>query len=139
MRVRFADLLDAMQYASLGGVGEHQAFLCRESGKIHLHSEFGDNFEELPDDIEDGEKYIGLPDKRELDLGKPLVLDFVSEFMPDDFDDVRQIFVRKGAYARFKGLLHRKGKLQQWYDFETKAEEKALRQWCEDNSIELSD
>jgi hypothetical protein len=33
------------------------------------------NDEELPDDI-DNEKYIAIPDKRELDLGKPLVLDF---------------------------------------------------------------
>jgi hypothetical protein len=58
--------------------------LCdRQSGKIYWHSEFGDNDEELPDDI-DNEKYIAIPDKRALDLGKPLVLDFAREFLPDD-------------------------------------------------------
>lgn len=34
-------------------------------------AEFND---ELPDDIDDEEKYVALPDKRELGLGKPLVL-----------------------------------------------------------------
>ena len=33
--------------------------------------------EVLPDNI-DNKKYITVPDKRKLDLGKPLVLDFVS-------------------------------------------------------------
>ena len=57
------------------GMGENEAYLDQQSGKIYWHSEFGDNDEELPDDIDD-EKYILIPDKIELDLGKPLVLDF---------------------------------------------------------------
>jgi len=36
----------------------------------------------LPDDIEGDKKYIAIPDKRELDLGKPLALDFAREFLP---------------------------------------------------------
>jgi hypothetical protein len=85
------------------------------------------------------EKYVQLPDKRELDLGKPLVLDFVREVLPEDFDDVRDMFRRRGAYARFKDLLDRRRALEQWYDFERKATERALREWCEMNSIEVSD
>ena len=61
------------------------------SARAYWHSEFGDNEEELPDDIDD-EKYISISDKRELDLGKPLVLDFAREFLPDDYDEVRHIF-----------------------------------------------
>jgi len=139
MRVSIQDILTAVEYVSLGGVGEQQAYLCRPSGEIHLHAEFGDNFEELPDVIDDDEKYVALPDRRELDLGKKLVLDFIGGAMPDDFDEVRRIFSRKGAYARFRDLLWRRCMLQQWYDFENKATEKALREWCADNSIELSD
>jgi hypothetical protein len=33
-------------------------------GKMYWRSEFGDNYEELPDDIDD-KKYILIPDKRE--------------------------------------------------------------------------
>ena len=49
-------------------MGENEAYLDRQSGKIYWHSEVGDNDEELPDDIDD-EKYISIPDKRELNLG----------------------------------------------------------------------
>jgi hypothetical protein len=95
--------------------------------------------DELPEDIDDDEKYAQIPDKRELDLGKPLVFDFVGQFLLDDFDEVQRIFSRKGAYARFKDLLVRRGTLNQWYGFESKAEESALRRWCDLNSIEVSD
>ena len=81
MPVSFSDLQLAFEFVSGGGMGENEAYLDRQSGKIYWHSEFGDNEEELPDDIDD-EKYIGIPDKRELDLGKPLVLEFAREFLP---------------------------------------------------------
>ena len=75
MPVSFSDLQLAFEFVSSGGMGENEAYLDRQSGKIYWHSEFGDKDEELPGDIDD-EKYISIPDKRELDLGKPLVLDF---------------------------------------------------------------
>ena len=93
--------------------------------------------EELPEDIDD-EKYISIPHKRELDLGKPLVLDFALEFLPDDYNEVRDIFSRRGAYRRYKDLLVRRGALDLWYDFSDKAEEAALRQWCAEKGIDLS-
>ena len=67
------------------------------------------------------------------------MLDFAREFLPNDFDEVRRIFSRRGAYAAFKDLLARRNALDQWYDFESKATEKALRDWCELQSIELID
>ena len=139
MPVSFKDILEALEFVSAGGMGEHQAFLCKQSGRVYWHSEFSDELDELPDDIEDSEKYVPIPDKRELDLGKPLVLDFARQFLPNDIDEVRQIFSRKGAYARFKDLLDRRGALDHWYDFEAKVEEKALRMWCDLNSIEVGD
>src|ERR1700730_16356550 len=106
MAVSFSDLRLAFEFVSSGGVGENEAYLDRQSGKIYWHSEFGDNDEELPNDIDD-EKYISIPDKRELDLGKPLVLDFVREFLPADYDEVSHIFSRTSAYGRYKDLLVR--------------------------------
>ena len=123
MPVRFNDIQEAFEFVCAGGSGEHQAFLCKQSGKVYCHSELSDDLDILPDDIDDSEKYVPIPDKRELDLGKPLALDFTRQFLPDDFDEVRQIFSRRGAYARFKDLLDRRGALDQWYDFEAKAEE----------------
>jgi len=82
---------------------------------------------------------VQIPDKRALDLSKRLMLDFARDFLPADFDEVRRIFSHKGAYARFKILLHRRKAVDQWYDFEAKATEKALKTWCELNSIEIGD
>ena len=137
MSVSFSDLQLAFEFVSSGGMGENEAYLDRQSGKIYWHSEFGDNDEELPDDIDD-EKYIAIPDKRELDLGKPLVLEFTREFLPDDYDEVCRIFGRRGACRRYKELLVQRGALERWHDFSNKAEEAALRKWCAENGIELS-
>src|SRR6516165_7471790 len=119
MPVSFSDLQLAFEFVSSGGMGENEAYLDRQSDKIYWHSECDDNNEELPDDIDD-EKYIAIPDKRELDLGKPLVLDFAREFLPDDYDEVRYIFSRRGAYRRFKDLLVGRGAIGQWYDLSNK-------------------
>ena len=138
MPVSFLDLQLAFEFVSSGGMCENEAYLDRQSGKIYWHSEFSDSDEELPDDIDD-KRYILIPDKRELDLGKPLALDFARRFLPDDRDKVRHIFSRRGAYRRYKDLLVRRGALERWYDFSNKSEETALREWCTENGVELSD
>jgi len=138
MPVSFFDLQLAFEFVRSGGMGENEAYLDRESGKIYWRSEFGDSDEELPDDIDD-KRYILISDMRELDLGKPLALDFARKFLPDDHDEVRHIFSRRGAYRRYKDLLVRRGALERWYDFSNKSEETALREWCTENGIELSD
>ena len=137
MPVSWKDLILAFEFVGASNTGEHQAFLCKQTGELYWQSDSSDEL--LPDDIDDGEKYVQIPDKRELDLGKPLVFDFVGQFLPDDFDEVQRIFRRRGAYARFKDPLVRRGTLDQWYGFESKAEESALRRWCDLNSIEVSD
>jgi len=102
MPVSFSDPQLALEFVSSGGMGENEAYLDRQSGKIYWHTEFGDNDEELPNDIDD-EKYISIPHKRELDLGKPLVLDFAREFLPDDYDEVRHIFSRRDQPRGYSG------------------------------------
>jgi hypothetical protein len=139
MPVSLKDLLLAFEFVSASNIGEHEAFLCKETGRVYWRYEDLDDLEELPDDIEDSEKYLQIPDRGQLDLGKPLALSFARQYLPDDIDEVRGIFSRKGAYARFKNLLQRKGALAQWYYFEAKAEEEALRTWCDLNSIEVGD
>lgn len=142
MPVRFSELLDAFELMTMS-MGDSCAYLSRQTGEVYSRLDplcVGDDLaEELPDDIEDEEKYVALPDKQELDLGKPLVMDFVRQVLPQDLDDVRDMFRKKGAYARFKALLAQRRALDQWYDFEQAATERALREWCEENSIELVD
>jgi hypothetical protein len=141
MPVRIEDIAEAFDFANTNGyMGEFRAFVCKQTGKIHY--DFPDAAEvddELPDDIDDEEKYIALPDKRDLGLGKPLALDFAREFLPDDFDAVRSYFDRRRAYPKFKALLARRGAIDRWHAFEAKATEEALRDWCAVHSIEIVD
>ena len=70
MWVSFKDLQEAFEFVSAGGGDEHEAFLCRRTGKIYCHSELVDDLDALPDDIGDGDKFLQIPDKHDLDLGK---------------------------------------------------------------------
>jgi hypothetical protein len=140
MPTSFSDIELAFEFVSSTSVGTNEAFLCRRTGKIYWRSDSLDELdEEIPDDIEDEEKYIAIPGKRDLDLGKPLVMDFAREFLPNDFDEVRYMFSRSGAYKKFRALVTRRNVLDRWYEFESKATERALREWCELNAIELAD
>lgn len=138
MPISYSDLSDAFFFVGAGGFGENRAFLDTQSGKIYWQSEHGGLEEELPEDIDD-EKYLAIPDRRELGLGKPLVLEFARQILPDHYDDICRIFSRSGAYGRFKDFLERKRALDRWYEFSNAAEEAALREWCRENSIELID
>jgi hypothetical protein len=42
----------------------------------------------------------------------------------------------KNAYL-CKDLLESKGALENWYDFENKCQTAALKEWCEENDIEI--
>jgi hypothetical protein len=137
MRVSWTELENACRFVNLNGGGLNQAFVCKQSGRIYWQGDLLDDFEEVPDDIEDAERYFPVPDKRKLELGRPLVLDFARAFLADDFDEVERIFSHKGAYAQFKALLIKRSMLDQWHDFEHKAEETALRAWCKQHAIEL--
>jgi hypothetical protein len=140
MPVSWTDLVDAFEFVSSSSTDEHQAFLCKQTGKLYWTSDTAvDDLDDLPDDIDDEEKYIQIPHKRELDLGRPLVLAFARQCLPDDFDEIRRIFSRTGAYARFKDLLVHRGAIDHWYEFESKAKDEALREWCSLHSIEIGD
>jgi hypothetical protein len=140
MEVKFEDLVTAYEFVSASGAVEHEAFVCRQTGKIYWRTDGLDlgDLEELPDDIDDEEKYVPVADRRELDLGKPLVLRFASECLPNDYDEVEDIFSGRGAYQKFRRLLERRHVLERWYDFENKETERALREWCESNSIAIA-
>lgn len=135
--MNFDDIEDAFLFVSMAPQFTHSAILCKDTGKIYYVSEFGDS-DELPEDLDD-DTCIEIPHKNELGLGKRLVRDFVSQNLPDDLGEVNQIFRRKGAYARYKELLERRGLLDDWHSYENKRTESALREWCAENNIEIED
>ncbi|WP_028134505.1 hypothetical protein [Bradyrhizobium japonicum] len=140
MPTKFAKIREAFEFANTSGdMGIFRAYVCRQSGETYYWADemYSEPLDELPDDIEDATKYVRLPDKRDLDLGKPLVLAFVREFLPGDFDDVRYFINKRGGYSKFKALLARGRAIERWHAFENEATEQALREWCKEEEISI--
>lgn len=139
MKMRFSDIEMAFEYVSSGSPSEHSALLSRATGEIYYQSEIGDS-EELPEDFEDSpEKYVDIPHKNDLDLGRQLVFDFIAAHLPDELHAVRSIFSSRGAYSRYKSFLQQKGLLDAWYQYEDDRQKQALREWCLQENIDIED
>ena len=136
MAISFDDFENAFFFVSMDQKYMHNAYICKETGQIFYTSEMGDS-DELPEDIDDPDKYITIPHKNDLELGKALVIEFTSEYLPEELDRVYSIFRSKGAYSRYKDLLESKGFLDKWYEFEDERQKVALKEWCRKNSIEI--
>ena len=94
----------------------------------------GSDEEDFDDDV-----HVYLPSKRDIDLGSRLVFKFASERFESHYGDIRDIFSRKKAYSKFRTLLERNKKFDEWRQFEKEETEKTLRKWCQENEIELED
>ena len=137
VKVKYDDLESAFEFVSAGAPTEHNAYVSRDTGQIYWVSDLVDNEVELPEDIESADRYLSVPHKKDLDLGRYLVTRFVQQALPESEAQVESIFRRRGAYGRFKDLLDAKGQLENWYRFEQAAQSEALRKWCAENDIEL--
>jgi hypothetical protein len=109
-----------------------------DTGAIYWVSETSPvDDEDLPDDLETSDRYILIPHKNDLDLGKRLALRFAEERLAHRYANVEACFHHRGAYGRFKELLEEERSLDEWYAFEAESTERALREWCAANGIEL--
>ena len=86
--------------------------------------------EGAPEDLETSDRYIAVPSKQELDLGKRVALAFAEAHLPEQYERIRAIFSHPRAYARFKALLEERDQLAAWYEFENGAQREALSDWC---------
>jgi len=139
--INFSDLEDAYEFVCAGVMFDSHAYVCRETGRIFWTSDDDGALDEdeLPDDLGMSDRYVEVPGQRDLDLGRVLVMEFVDRHMPDDSDLVAGFFRKRGAYSRFKDFLDSKGQLDAWYKFENEAVRKALREWCEENGLEIAE
>jgi hypothetical protein len=139
--ISFSDLESALDWASAGGYEENEAFIDRATGAVYFRStvDVGDE-EELPDDIDDETRYVPMPDKKALDLGRALVFDFVDREAPPKLADrVRAAFRGRGAYSKFKAMLEDADLLSRWYAFEAAETKIALLEWAEGHGFDVRD
>ena len=136
--VKYDDLSMAFDFISSASLMEHNAYVSLDTGEVYWTSEFNDAFDEdVPDDLETSDRYLTIPHKNDLDLGRSLALRFVAQELPAHYDQVEGFFRRQGAYSRFKDLLQREGVLDAWYTFEADSVDSALKQWSAENGIEI--
>jgi hypothetical protein len=134
--VNLSDLHQALDWVSSAGAFENAAYIRRDTGEIFWASDPDDFDIELPADIDDQTRYVSIPHKNDLGLGRGLVARFVENRCPDHYEAVRDFFRARGAYSRFKGLMEEVGLLEAWYEYETRETEQALREWLEENEFE---
>lgn len=139
MPAKFFDIESLYQTVSGGGWGENAGYVNRETGETYYYSEYGDSEDELPEDIDDESKYVLIPHKHDLDLGRELVRNFVNAHASHLREHVARCFDGPGAYRCFKILLDSHDLLEAWHQFENSRTEATLREWCKHNNIELVD
>lgn len=137
--VRYEDLSAAFDYVSFGAQMEHSAYISLDTGAIYWDSDADESDQEVPEDLGESDRYVSIPHKHDLDLGKDLVLRFVAAELPNQYTTVEGFFHRRGAYSRLKELLAAQGRLEAWYAFEAAETEAALRNWCRENDINIID
>jgi hypothetical protein len=62
MNIKFSDILALFELVNFGSLFTHEGYIGKTSGKLYFYSEFGNNEEELPDDLYD-DKYLAIPQK----------------------------------------------------------------------------
>ena len=113
--IDYTDLELAFHFASAGDMYDSGAYICRKSGKIYYLSPDLDDEDDVPDNLADGDLYAQIPGQRDLDLGKPLVLEFAARSLSDNYEKVASMFQRRGAYSNYREFLFECGKLdREW-------------------------
>jgi hypothetical protein len=64
MAISSDDIENAFLFVGMDQKFMQNAYLCKETGRIFYTSELGDS-DELPEDIDDTEKYITIPHKKD--------------------------------------------------------------------------
>jgi len=137
VKIKYADLEEAYVFVSAGPEYSHDALLDTQTGRMLFQSADSEELDEFPEII-DRNRYISIPTKTDLHLGRPVAISFTEIYIPDAIAEVRRIFGRKGAFSKFKDLLVRAGMLEQWYKHEEQETERALREWCQAKGILLT-
>jgi hypothetical protein len=132
------DIEQAIEFISADPSGDSEAFVSLATGKVYYRSEYMEEAEPLPSDIDDQTKYIALPHKRDLNLGVVLVFNFVEKRLPNKASEVKMMFKKRGAYSRFSNWLDRHNLIDDWHHFRNETTTKTIITWCKNHSVNIS-
>lgn len=127
--MNFDAIDDAFHYVSDAQPGQRVALVHRPSGKVYLTS-LKAGYDERPEGADTDPDYVNVPHRRELDPGKPLVMEFIQEHCPRELTRVEAMFARPGAFRNVKEFLRRQYLFEHWLIFEEQRIKDLLRNWC---------
>ena len=138
--IKLDEINEAIHFVSDGESYDNKAYLEKSTGKLYFYNGFEQHpeDEDLPKDI-DSNNYILIPSLKELDLKQTLIFNFALNFVPEYYDEIRDIFRRRKAYRNYRELLIRIDALDKWYDFENKSTKEKIIEWCVDNDVKYLD
>lgn len=103
--VKYDDISLAFDFVSYAAPTEHNAYVSLDTGKIYWTSDASDAFdEEIPEDLETSDRYLAIPHKNELDLGRRLALRFVAQGVACILRPRRRLFPAARGLCAFQGF-----------------------------------
>ncbi|SCJ99149.1 Uncharacterised protein family (UPF0158) [uncultured Eubacterium sp.] len=135
MKVKLNDVVEALAISS----DESAYYYNKETEALVFVMDpiFGCDDQELLDDLEEnGEKYIRLPSKYEINEYQ-LMRAFIRSLPPGKVQKRLERAIRgSGAFRYFKDTLYDLGIEKQWYECKDEEFRKIAIRWCEENGIE---
>jgi hypothetical protein len=128
-------LVLAVEHVTGGEAIGASAFIDHSTGAILFGG--ADLDVSLPVDVYEDERYIPVPTKKELGLGREMALSFSHQHAPHLLESVEHIFATAGAFGRFKHLMHEHGLLKDWYAYQEDRLSSAVQEWAEQHGLGL--
>lgn len=116
---------------------EMHVFYNRETGEFDFFNDFL-GYEEDDADKFDDDAWVGLPDPDEIDE-YGMMSDFADTIEDPRKNELLCVALNgRGAFRRFKDLLHGLDLAEEWYSFKHDAYIEIVKDWCDQNGIEYS-
>ena len=117
---------------------EMHVFYNKETGEFNFYSDFlGDEDDDT--DRFDDDAWIALPDPQEINEYR-IMADFADTITDPRKNELLCMALNgRGAFRRFKDLLHGLDLTEEWYAFKHDAYLEIVRDWCTYNGIEYSE
>lgn len=153
MKVKLSAIIDGFEFDSI----ETSSFLNLKTGEIVFfqdeeiraaednedligkHDWYIEAVEKAKQYLENQDEYIALPTKYEFHEYR-IVQDFISSLpIEEQRNELYSLIKSKGAFSRFRRGLERFLLEDKWYKYKDEAILKFVKNWCEENNIELED
>ena len=150
-RVKLSAILEALEMQG----DETHAFLDRQTGDVVVLSDEELRAAEEADDLsgypewqrdsieqarlvnaDDGSRFVALPDRFEVNEWE-MMRDFADSVEDDGVaESLHGAIHGRGAFRRFKDLLHEAGLAERWYKFRENQYRQIALDWCEASGVE---